>query len=364
MAACGREGLLVWNADSGVLMDTVKRDRMDDTLACALTSDAGSVAATFYARLDGAGEAVVYNRRTRVSKTVARPARMPYVAISADAQTLALAWYDGRGVYGGRGVEVLDMSSGNSMQVWKRDGILTPPSLGMNEEGTSLVVMTHLQMNIYKVHENWRETPFESSALFAGYSGSEAARKSPAMSPNGRWLVAPVTSHVFDVWDCFAGQKVATLVGHNTYTSACAITDGGVIATTAANHALRTYRLGSEIVSNRGNQWTMPVMPLPPAEMRQEGGDAPSGTSQASRAEATPASDVLPPVTRNGETAVEATSSEDKCCVICLENAIDAALKPCWHASFCLQCAELLRRMNMKCALCRRRVWGVQRIFF
>jgi hypothetical protein len=53
-------------------------------------------------------------------------------------------------------------------------------------------------------------------------------------------------------------------------------------------------------------------------------------------------------------------AAENLCC-ICLDEARDTALTPCFHASFCGGCAEQFR--GLPCPMCRQRVRGVQRIY-
>ena len=53
-------------------------------------------------------------------------------------------------------------------------------------------------------------------------------------------------------------------------------------------------------------------------------------------------------------------------CVICLDAPVGAAITPCFHAAFCVGCAnDLLARARpaRQCPMCRGEVGGVQRIY-
>ena len=50
-------------------------------------------------------------------------------------------------------------------------------------------------------------------------------------------------------------------------------------------------------------------------------------------------------------------------CSVCLCKPVDAALRPCFHAGFCEDCAGMLARRGFACPICRGTVSGVQRIY-
>ena len=50
-------------------------------------------------------------------------------------------------------------------------------------------------------------------------------------------------------------------------------------------------------------------------------------------------------------------------CIVCMDAPVQAALKPCWHAQYCVQCAGRVHRDLGECGVCRGRTTGVQRIF-
>ena len=50
-------------------------------------------------------------------------------------------------------------------------------------------------------------------------------------------------------------------------------------------------------------------------------------------------------------------------CSVCLCKPVDAALKPCFHAGFCEDCAGMLERGGFACPICRGQVSGVQKIY-
>ena len=50
-------------------------------------------------------------------------------------------------------------------------------------------------------------------------------------------------------------------------------------------------------------------------------------------------------------------------CSVCLCKPVDAALKPCFHAGFCEDCAGMLEKRGFACPICRGRVSGVQKIY-
>ena len=55
-------------------------------------------------------------------------------------------------------------------------------------------------------------------------------------------------------------------------------------------------------------------------------------------------------------------NQRDITCRICLDNACDAILLPCGHAS-CHECGEILKREKNDCHICRGRIRRVQRMF-
>ena len=56
------------------------------------------------------------------------------------------------------------------------------------------------------------------------------------------------------------------------------------------------------------------------------------------------------------------TNQRDITCRICLDNACDAILLPCGHAS-CHECGEILKREKKDCHICGGRIRQVQRMF-
>ena len=56
------------------------------------------------------------------------------------------------------------------------------------------------------------------------------------------------------------------------------------------------------------------------------------------------------------------TNQRDITCRICLDNACDAILLPCGHAS-CHECGEILKREKKDCHICRGKIRRVQRMF-
>ena len=50
-------------------------------------------------------------------------------------------------------------------------------------------------------------------------------------------------------------------------------------------------------------------------------------------------------------------------CSVCLCKPVDTALKPCFHAGFCENCASMLESRGFACPICRGRVSGVQKIY-
>ena len=63
------------------------------------------------------------------------------------------------------------------------------------------------------------------------------------------------------------------------------------------------------------------------------------------------------------ETAARTAGNAPLVCCVCLEQPIQAALTPCFHASFCSRCAGDVFRRGLKCPMCRSGVQGVQRIY-
>ncbi|XP_001624514.2 RNA-binding protein MEX3B [Nematostella vectensis] len=63
--------------------------------------------------------------------------------------------------------------------------------------------------------------------------------------------------------------------------------------------------------------------------------------------------------TNNNQT----TKDKKKDCVVCYENEIVAALVPCGHNLFCMECADRIRDEHSVCPVCQKHVTQVLRIF-
>jgi hypothetical protein len=50
-------------------------------------------------------------------------------------------------------------------------------------------------------------------------------------------------------------------------------------------------------------------------------------------------------------------------CVVCHDAQVGAALRPCFHAGYCVRCADDVLARHMPCPMCRAPAAGVQRIF-
>ena len=50
-------------------------------------------------------------------------------------------------------------------------------------------------------------------------------------------------------------------------------------------------------------------------------------------------------------------------CVVCQDAPVAAALRPCFHAGYCMWCAEEVLARSLPCPMCRATVEGVQRVF-
>ena len=50
-------------------------------------------------------------------------------------------------------------------------------------------------------------------------------------------------------------------------------------------------------------------------------------------------------------------------CVVCQDAPVAAALRPCFHAGYCMRCADDVLARALPCPMCRATVEGVQRIF-
>ena len=50
-------------------------------------------------------------------------------------------------------------------------------------------------------------------------------------------------------------------------------------------------------------------------------------------------------------------------CVVCQDAWVAAALQPCFHAGYCMRCADEVLARALPCPMCRATVEGVQRIF-
>jgi WD40 repeat protein len=71
------------------------------------------------------------------------------------------------------------------------------------------------------------------------------------------------------------------------------------------------------------------------------------------------------PVISSDQEGVRAErSTDDRECVICMGAAVNCAMTPCGHASYCLPCGKTLLVSGQPCAICRQQVHSVQQIFF
>ena len=50
-------------------------------------------------------------------------------------------------------------------------------------------------------------------------------------------------------------------------------------------------------------------------------------------------------------------------CSVCLDKHVDTALTPCFHCSFCSECAAAISSRGLPCPICRGRVRGHQRVY-
>jgi hypothetical protein len=55
----------------------------------------------------------------------------------------------------------------------------------------------------------------------------------------------------------------------------------------------------------------------------------------------------------------EANDDTSRYCVVCMDAPINAAVAPCFHAQYCIECAAALQ----SCAICRGRIERVQQIY-
>lgn len=69
--------------------------------------------------------------------------------------------------------------------------------------------------------------------------------------------------------------------------------------------------------------------------------------------------------TEQSETNNNQPPSKDKKkeCVVCFESEVVAALVPCGHNLFCMECADKIREENSACPVCQKQVLQVLRIF-
>jgi RNA recognition motif-containing protein len=106
-------------------------------------------------------------------------------------------------------------------------------------------------------------------------------------------------------------------------------------------------------------------------EQGQGGGPAATGLSPL------PSTATLPSLTAAASAAgdITATAAADPpprpppatdagpLCVVCQDAPVGAALQPCFHAAYCMQCAGDVLARALPCPVCRAAVEGVQRIF-
>jgi Zinc finger, C3HC4 type (RING finger) len=247
---------------------------------------------------------------------------------------------------------------GRSMRVWRDVSGFLPPSVAMSAAGTCIAVLDCSRLVTYAVGGSWAERDIVDAASFAGYTASLSSWRAPAMSPNGRWIVAPMADCVFGVWDCSAKRMVARLIGPNRSASGCAVNDAGLIVTTSENQELSMYKLPWPVVhSERSQPYAVPVAEGVPEFSNLRQTDLSNSDAQSREGSLSAISEILPL-----ESAAPSTS-EKSCCIVCLEAPISSALKPCWHASYCIDCATEVFGRGMSCSVCRSPVEGVQRIY-
>ena len=79
------------------------------------------------------------------------------------------------------------------------------------------------------------------------------------------------------------------------------------------------------------------------------------------------------PAPRDGEGGAPAADDDDDVfaelpdalpiCSVCLDKHVDTALTPCFHCSFCSECAAAISSRGLPCPICRGRVRGHQRVY-
>ena len=66
---------------------------------------------------------------------------------------------------------------------------------------------------------------------------------------------------------------------------------------------------------------------------------------------------------RQAQQAQQGGKKDESTCVVCMDNRVECALLPCFHAQFCMECAGALMAAKAQCAVCRCKVTGAQQIF-
>ncbi|GMH85794.1 hypothetical protein TL16_g10343 [Triparma laevis f. inornata] len=54
----------------------------------------------------------------------------------------------------------------------------------------------------------------------------------------------------------------------------------------------------------------------------------------------------------------DSVEDDDDTRIICLDNVVNAKMRPCGHSATCRECAEELRGRNEPCSLCRKKIAG------
>lgn len=101
-----------------------------------------------------------------------------------------------------------------------------------------------------------------------------------------------------------------------------------------------------------------PTVSLPPASCSSSSGSSPASTPELALVASS-----FGPLATGGRGSGSCSPAGEKRCRACGENPVVAALVPCGHNLFCMDCAERLASESGKCAICMEEVTQAIRIF-
>jgi WD40 repeat protein len=215
----------VWNTLSGEQLLELRRPGFERASGCALTGDGRTIVATFFRVPGYAGQIVVYDVRSSVTKSAwDRSHRVFRCTISHDASRVAFHTWNGTGEHG---VEVMSTITGRAIRIWS--DVARESGVSLDAYGERLVIADKRELRLFLVHD-----PSIHPIVFPGYSPSDW--RAACITPNGERVIAPTAStgrFQFGVWDTRTGALLAGLTRDNKFDSSshgvAVSNEGGVV---------------------------------------------------------------------------------------------------------------------------------------